>query len=188
MGDTMDDRIRETLSAMMDDEADELAVHRLLSSERSADARDQWRRWHQQREILRHGRSDFSSVDVRAGVSAVLDGQVASGEGRETPAATGKAESRPAGAWPWVASLAVAVVIGFGAGFSWTSPSAVGGAAPTTASSTAGDAVPSVTLKDLKEEQRAQLNRYLLEHARNGDALGQGAFGYARVASASAGR
>ncbi|PAV27190.1 sigma-E factor negative regulatory protein [Tamilnaduibacter salinus] len=185
----MDDRLRETLSAMMDDEADELAVHRLLSSAQSEEAQERWRRWHQQREILRHGRSDFSSVDVRAGVNAALDGQAAPDDAGGDRNVVGAGEStRPTGVWPWVASLAVAVVIGFGAGFTWTSPSALGGATTATAASTVENTVPSVTLEDLEDEQRAQLNRYLLEHARNGDALGQGAFGYARVASVSAGR
>lgn len=41
----MDDRLRETLSAMMDDEADELSVRRLLSHDSQDDVRAQWQRW-----------------------------------------------------------------------------------------------------------------------------------------------
>lgn len=45
----MDDRLRETLSAMMDDEADELSVRRLPSHGRQDEVCDQWQRWQQVR-------------------------------------------------------------------------------------------------------------------------------------------
>ena len=41
----MDERLRETLSSMMDDEADELSVRRLLSHGNQEDVRGQWQRW-----------------------------------------------------------------------------------------------------------------------------------------------
>lgn len=50
----MDDRLRETLSAMMDDEADELAVRRLLSFSDQDEVRGQWQRWQHIHDLM-HG-------------------------------------------------------------------------------------------------------------------------------------
>ena len=57
----MDDRLKETLSAMMDDEADELSVRRLLSHAEQDQVRSQWQRWQQVRVIsprIVRGRND----------------------------------------------------------------------------------------------------------------------------------
>jgi len=71
----MDDRLRETLSAMMDDEADELSVRRLLSHGSPDDVCQQWQRWQQVRDLMHDGRSPMEGIDVSAGVRAVLEGR-----------------------------------------------------------------------------------------------------------------
>ena len=60
----MDDRLRETLSAMMDDEADELSVRRLLCHEGQDDVRAQWQRWQGIHDLMHRGHSPAEGVDV----------------------------------------------------------------------------------------------------------------------------
>ncbi|HAP52178.1 MAG TPA: anti-sigma factor, partial [Marinobacter adhaerens] len=60
----MDDRLRETLSAMMDDEADELSVRRLLSHDRQDEVRAQWQRWQDVRDLMHDGHSPAHGMDV----------------------------------------------------------------------------------------------------------------------------
>ena len=71
----MDDRLRETLSAMMDDEADELSVRRLLSHDQQGDVRLQWQRWQRIRDLMHNGHVPTDTVDVSAGVRRVLAGR-----------------------------------------------------------------------------------------------------------------
>ncbi|MEO9587180.1 MAG: sigma-E factor negative regulatory protein, partial [Marinobacter sp.] len=70
----MDDRLKETLSAMMDDEADELSVRRLLSHAEQDQVRSQWQRWQQVRDLMHQGGVAPEDVDVSAGVRDALDG------------------------------------------------------------------------------------------------------------------
>ena len=114
----MDDRLKETLSAMMDDEADELSVRRLLSHAEQDQVRSQWQRWQQVRDLMHQGSVAPEAVDVSAGVRDVLDGS-----GAVSPAATVGSMPRRDKSWHWpaVAMVTLAAVIGFGAGAGWES-------------------------------------------------------------------
>lgn len=194
----MDDRLRETLSAMMDDEADELSVRRLLSHHQQADIRAQWRRWQGIHDLMhnshvpvedRDGLEPVQGVDVSAGVREAL-------AGHSGPPTT--ASSRP-GRWQWsaIAMIAAALLVGFGAGTGWDSKTVSSDAlASSTTATEAGVAdpgvaaeaaqVPEIALQGLDEEQWQHVSRYLLEHAQhNSVAAGQGSVGYARLVSAS---
>lgn len=191
----MDDRLRETLSAMMDDQADELAVRRVLSHSDQEAVHRQWQRWQHMRDLL-HDAPQVVGVDVRAAVSASLTGlddQKTAGHGRPESRA---GETAPAGPvsrhhtrlrWSAVAMIGLGVLLGFGAGTGWNS---VGGPHGDTlvpiraAVPVAGNEVPEVALQGLDRRQWEHLNRYLLEHAQNNSVgSGQGAVGYARVTS-----
>lgn len=188
----MDDRLRETLSAMMDDEADELSVRRLLSHHDQAHVRDQWQRWQQVRDLMHSGHTPADDVDVSAGVRAALDGR--SGGARYLVSAN---HASPVIRWRWpaVAMVAVALVVGFGAGAGWDSQE---GSAASVAPEVAAQSLPDraettapvreVALQGLDEEQWKQMSQYLLEHAQhNSVGAGRGAVGYARVVSAGNG-
>ena len=112
----MDDRLKETLSAMMDDEADELSVRRLLSHAEQDQVRSQWQRWQQVRDLMHQGGVAPEAVDVSAGVRDALDGG-----GAVSPAATVGSMPRRDKSWHWpaVAMVTLAAVIGFGAGAGW---------------------------------------------------------------------
>lgn len=71
----MNDRLRESLSALMDDEASELEMHRLLKSmERDPSLRDTWAGYHQSRDIM-HGHGDAQhslQIDISAAVQDAI--------------------------------------------------------------------------------------------------------------------
>jgi len=184
----MDDRLRETLSAMMDDEADELSVRRLLSHDQQGDVRLQWQRWQRIRDLMHNGHVPTDTVDVSAGVRRVLAGRGPEAELQAAPEAASRRWR-----WPAVAMVAVALVVGFGAGAGWDSSSPEGelatyaSAGTTVAEEAMSDPVQEVALQGLDEEQWEHLSRYLLEHAQhNSVGAGRGSVGYARLASASA--
>lgn len=192
----MDDRLKESLSAMFDDEADELGVRRVLALGEDNEVRSQWLRWQRLSDRLRNGESRWDGIDMRADIWARLDMPA---EARSKPEVPYQAQTqRPVTRSPWrnsgsaalVAMLVVAVMVGFGAGQQWTNDrpeaefAATGGALP--AQNGAAEPVPQVALGNLDAAQREELSNYLLRHARhNSAAAGNGAVGFARVASVS---
>lgn len=182
----MDDRLRETLSAMMDDEADELSVRRLLSHEGQEEVRDQWQRWQQVRCLMHSRPSPVDDFDVSSGVWQAL-------EGRPQAGATQGVESPATGSWwqwPAVAMVVTSLVVGFGAGAGWDAlnSSAVPAAVATEGAIQPSERTQEVTLQGLDPAQMEYMSRYLLEHAQhNSVAAGRGAVGYARLVSVSGG-
>lgn len=193
----MDDRLKETLSAMMDDQADELAVRRVLSHDDQGAVHRQWQRWQQIRDVLHDAPGTLASgslqVDVRAAVrSSLTDAEPDETSGHSAPAGAVsiRTRSRRHERWRWsaVAMIGLGVLLGFGAGTGWDNLSGLNGdewvSIQTGAPLHREQAMPEVVLQRLDQRQWEQLNRYLLEHAQNnGLGSGQGALGYARVAS-----
>lgn len=69
----MSQNTRESLSALMDGESDELELRRVLKSLPSeADAADTWRRYHLARSMMQREREVDVSVDLSAGIMARL--------------------------------------------------------------------------------------------------------------------
>ncbi|MDI9246127.1 sigma-E factor negative regulatory protein [Marinobacter sp. CHS3-4] len=173
----MDDRLKETLSAMMDDEADELSVRRLLSHENQDEVRGQFHRWQQMRDLIQRGHPTVDSVDVSEGVRDLLDGHVRVAD----PQAGMSSPARRKLQWSAVATVALALAVGFGAGTGWDSATET---LPTEQAASAG--IPELPLNGLDEQQREQLSRYLLQHAQhNSVGTGHASMGYARAVSAS---
>lgn len=181
----MDDRLRETLSAMMDDEADELSVRRLLSHGRQDEVCDQWQRWQQVRGLMHKNHSPAEGVDVSAAVREVLDGRPRRISEQDPAAPRSVARWQ----WPAVAMVTMALLIGFGAGAGWESADTSQGAPVASAEhnkSTEVQPVDEVALQGLDQEQWEHVSRYLLEHAQhNSVGAGRGSVGYARMVSAT---
>lgn len=181
----MDDRLRETLSAMMDDEADELSVRRLLSHPGQGEVREQWQRWQQVRDLMHESQVTGQAGDISERVRRTL-------QGHSVAVSQPAPEPGPARRWHWpaVASLGLALLVGFGVGNGLDEGSSPTVAAENGVEVRAGgstsQSVPEVAIQGLDEEQWEHMSRYLLEHAQhNSVAAGRGSVGYARVVSAS---
>lgn len=74
----MSQNARESLSALMDNEGDELELRRVLKSlSDEPDAADAWRRYHLMRSLMRHESDVDVSVDLSAGILARLESEPA---------------------------------------------------------------------------------------------------------------
>lgn len=194
----MDDRLRETLSAMMDDQADELAVRRLLIRAGEPEVREQWQRWQQLRSLMHDERRDLASLDVSGAVRAAIheDDEAVPATSETTASSIGPRRSMR---WSAVAAVSMALLVGYGAGTQWatndttssgplTASLAGDSSAASSGDESANQPVPEIALQGLDAEQREQMSRFLLEHAQhNSVGMGYGSMGYARVASASTG-
>jgi sigma-E factor negative regulatory protein RseA len=172
----MDDRLKETLSAMMDDEADELSVRRLLSRPGQDEVCAQFQRWQQMRDLIQHRHPAVDAIDVSDSVRDVLDGHERLSNRK--PAVPTPTRTR----WQWSAAamVALALAVGFSAGTGWET-----NAVPTDRPAAAG--VPELAIQGMDEQQREQLSRYLLQHAQHSSVgAGHASMGYARAVSASA--
>lgn len=182
----MDDRLKETLSAMMDDQADELSVRRLFSHPDQQEVRQQWQRWQKVRDLMHD--SHHETIDVSAGVRDTLAGRPARAALPSETMVTGR--SLPVWRWPVAAMVAMALVLGFGAGAGWDETGQELAAAAQQAGAPLRPAesapVPEVALQGLTENQWEHLSRYLLEHAQHSSlGVSPGSVGYARLTSVS---
>ncbi|GEK72350.1 MULTISPECIES: sigma-E factor negative regulatory protein [Halomonas] len=74
----MSQNARESLSALMDNEGDELELRRVLKSlDDEPDAADAWRRYHLMRSLMQRENEADTSVDLSAGVMAALEDEPA---------------------------------------------------------------------------------------------------------------
>lgn len=72
----MSQNARESLSALMDDEGDELELRRVLKSlEDAPDAAEAWRRYHLMRSMMRREPGVDVTTDLSAGIMARLDSE-----------------------------------------------------------------------------------------------------------------
>lgn len=200
----MDDRLKESLSVMFDDEADELTVRRVLAHAKGSEqVETQWARWQRLSDHMGGHHERWNEIDLRAGIWAQLEEAPA----EQPPAVAGAVAARPQGMarggqgrTAVAAMFVVALVVGFGAGQQWSGDggssdrgaslagaSAMG--APALVAEIEAEAnVPNVELQNLDAQQWEQLSDYLLRHAQhNSVAAGRGAVGFARVASVSPG-
>jgi len=105
----MSEQVRESLSVLMDGEAGELDLARVLRHVDSEDIRDTWMRYHGICFALRQGRSRHLDVDISASVMAALDAEP---EPAFRPAARLRNFLKPAAGFALVASLCAAAFVG----------------------------------------------------------------------------
>ncbi len=103
----MSEKLRESLSAMMDDEANELELERVLSKIDQDDAlREAWSRYHGARDVLAGQPAGFGNIDISRSVSAALAAEQSSGRGRW------QRMMRPVASFAVAASVTATVVLG----------------------------------------------------------------------------
>jgi len=99
------EKLYESLSALMDGEAGELELHQVLKQSQNAQVREQWQRWQMVRSTLRGQPQSLESLDLAARVSAALDTPV-------VPVTRAKPVIR-LGLWGRAGQLAVAASVAF---------------------------------------------------------------------------
>ncbi|QJQ98748.1 sigma-E factor negative regulatory protein [Halomonas sp. PGE1] len=150
----MSQNARESLSALMDNEGDELELRRVLKAlEASPDAAEAWRRYHLMRSLMRREPDIDVATDLSAGIMARLKDEQP--PQMDAPAPTTRRSlpfARSAGIAAAVSLMVITGVQFYGGGGSdGTQPSVAGGGAaqPAPASLAAGEGAARPSLVDL---------------------------------------
>jgi len=197
----MNDRLRESVSALMDGEADELELRRLLASD-DAVVRTAWHDFHLARDGMAGVDMRFAQMDISQRVQAALADDVVA-----APSLTAR-WWRPVASFAVAASVATVVAVGarhFNADSgdnsavaqaSIPTPTANGRVFAAPVQSGVGNVAVSATLNtsplqpvSLDPDQLAQqrLQQYLLQHSERASLNnGQGAITFARVSQLDA--
>lgn len=189
----MNDGIRESLSAMMDGEADELELRRVL---RSDGVRDEWAALHRNQQLMHDAELPFPKLDISARVMAAIDAEPELGKRRLAPwrqALSGFAvaasvaavvvfagsERMLGGGVNMVAGASDAAVTSGRVYPAQMSPAARGGVAVSAAAGAAPNMSPAV-----KSEADKRFEMLLRKHTERASLNnGQGVVSYARVVS-----
>jgi sigma-E factor negative regulatory protein RseA len=201
----MSDRLRESVSALVDGEADELELRRVLASAGEQEVRAAWRDYHVQRDSLAGGDMRFAGFDISQRVQAAIAAE-------PQPAAAVAATQRwwrPVASVAVAASVAAVVAVGMRSldptqPLGGTQVAQAPAAAPSTnrvypaqAGPALGNVAVSARLSDLPAAQpvsldpdalaQQRLQQYLLRHTERA-ALnnGQGLISFARVSELNA--
>jgi negative regulator of sigma E activity len=68
----MDDRLKESISALMDDESNELELQRILSHVEDDELLETWKTYHNIKSVLQHDQNDAIAIDISQLVSAAI--------------------------------------------------------------------------------------------------------------------
>ncbi len=98
-------KLRESISALIDGEADELELRRILANADAQEVRESWRNYHLQRDMLSGADMRFAHIDISLGIQSVLADEA-------LPAAAGSRWWRPFASVAVAASVAAVVVVG----------------------------------------------------------------------------
>ncbi len=183
----MDDKMKESISALMDDEANELEVQRLLSKSDSKQLLDTWKRYHTARDLMSGMSSRMVEVDVASRVASAIRGEEQdapevslSGKSPRRDSQVrqnnlsiqhGEASSnafevqRASGSnrfWAFGGAIAACLVVAFG--FTRLGEDGVRGGAQFAALNGASDS-NQLVMNDLDESQVRSFNQYLLRHS-----------------------
>lgn len=174
----MVDNVRESLSALIDGEASEVEIHRLLrSAPLDGPLTASWARYHQVRGCAR-GETDITvdgHLDLFARISEAISLEAAHAENpAPLPRASFKPYLKPAAGLAVAASLVVAVFVGMNQGRPGVGTEAlpadrlaVENLAPVDATLVAAEpAAREMDLKELDEEQLKAVRAYLNQHDR----------------------
>lgn len=111
MGDRMSDvsggpqnKLRESISALIDGEADELELRRVLANADTQEVRESWRSYHLQRDMLSGSDMRFAHIDLSLSIQSALTGEA-------LPAVAGSRWWRPLASMAVAASVAAVVVV-----------------------------------------------------------------------------
>lgn len=197
----MNERDRERLSALMDNEAGDLELRQVLKAVgNEPELLRTWKRYHLARAALRRDAGDWAGVDLRTSLAGRLDEEAPAGTRSRWPARRGEIRQWAAGV-AVAASVAVVTVLGWQVmhvpAATEALPGAIAGTrfAPVAAGPQTVALDPMVMVREGGEEllvesspssaAQDRLNTYLARHARAAGSLGsaRGVATYARVVS-----
>jgi sigma-E factor negative regulatory protein RseA len=69
----MDDRLKESISALMDDEANELELQRVLVHAEKEELMGTWKSYQTIKSVLKHEHGDFLAIDISRSVSQAIE-------------------------------------------------------------------------------------------------------------------
>jgi sigma-E factor negative regulatory protein RseA len=194
----MSEQIRESLSALMDGEANELELARVLKHKDSDELRSTWMRYHLVRQTLSDAAASYTETDVSIAVMAALESESAI---EIKPVARWNNFLRPAASFAVAASVFAAVLVGsqfyglLGMDVNGTAELAarvstvgmvntLGGSASQARYVAPGNAMSQPSLTDYNKLARQRLQRYMLNHTEEASLNApQGMMPYARLAS-----
>lgn len=108
----MSERMRESLSALLDDEANELEIERILSRiGEDRELRETWSRYSQVKEVLAGQQVAYPGLDISAAVRESITAE-APGQADDTRGGIRERLWRPVASFAVAASVAATVVIG----------------------------------------------------------------------------
>lgn len=172
----VDDKMKESISALMDDEANEIEIQRLLSKSDSKDLLDTWKRYHNARDVMSGMSGRTVDVNISSKVAAAIRGeaQVYTGDEQPKPSAQASAVNVVSAvisegdsvssnrAWKFGGAIAACLVVVLGY-------NNFGGlASHDSAQSASSDVVleaNQLVMNDLNESQVSSFNQYLLRHS-----------------------
>jgi len=110
----MSDKLRESVSALIDGEADELELRRLLTTEDFDTARQTWSDFHRSRGALFGVNASIAQLDISGRVRSALEAEVQETGAQEIGARTARTPRwwRPVTSVAVAASMAAVVVVG----------------------------------------------------------------------------
>ena len=207
----MDDRLRESISALMDDESNELELQRILAHSDSEGVQAVWARYHEVRRVIKQDSDGQLKIDVSAGVAAAIRNEASIGrdtfsresESVESPNATQSVtfidakktadDSRRRASLGGRAWLALAASVAFAFVFTLQGddeqvidqlPTVAASSPPESLLLKVGSSDEPKIIAEMTEEHARQFGQYLLRHAEHSVRGTQSGFmPLARVAS-----
>ncbi len=195
----MSERLRESLSALMDGEADELELRRLLAQQDEGELRADWQRYHLAQRARNDDLSAFENWDISQSVSAAI-----ADENIELLPLEASSEGfsfwRPVAGFAVAASVAVAMVVGVNAvnqsdpAMSPVAPTVASRVYPASGSSGLGNVAVNAhysseaplpgTNAAVDQAAQQRLQKYMLRHTEAAATnSSQGMISFARVAN-----
>jgi len=183
----MKDKLRESVSALIDDAADELEVRRVLAQSHDDDVLKSWEHYHQLKSSLKPDEARWIGIDLRQGINAAIDESLAEAEphsaseavelvsSEEKTASAHQQNSAPesiVSGKRWWSGLALAASVAFAVVFAvqFGNPDQHSSNGPIVADSKDVSDVPSVAESvpvaiEFTKEHETRLNEYIMQHA-----------------------
>jgi sigma-E factor negative regulatory protein RseA len=165
----MKDKLKESVSALLDNEADELELKRILAQIHDEEVLESWQHYHQIRASLNSEEARWVSVDLRKGINAVLDEDSSAKQSETRFEVAGRdpeTKHHRTGWWTGVAiaasvALAVIFTVQFAVPGQQNSPVVAAGNSTVNPPELVSE---TTEVQHFSKEYEARLNDYIMQH------------------------